>query len=229
MLNYKVEPELLQPLVPRGTMLDTWQGVALVTLVGFRFLDTRVLGVAFAGHVNFDEVNLRFYVRREGPDGAPRRGVVFLRELVPRRLVTLMARWVYHEPYLTVPMRVRIEQQWSSGGVAGTLRYGWAFRGRPYHIEGRIAGLPTPPEPGSEEAFVTERLWGFTRRRGGGTLEYRVEHSPWQVWRAKDVSFHGDPAPLFGTSLAAALGRPPRSALVADGSPVAVYRGTRIA
>lgn len=65
MLNYEVPPEILEPWLPRGVELDSWQDRTLVSLVGFRFLDTRVMGVAIPGHRNFDEVNLRFYVRRK--------------------------------------------------------------------------------------------------------------------------------------------------------------------
>ncbi len=37
MFNYEVPPELLAPLVPRGTELDSWQGKVYVSLVGFLF------------------------------------------------------------------------------------------------------------------------------------------------------------------------------------------------
>ncbi len=103
LLNYRCPAELLRPLVPAGTELDDWHGVPLVSLVGFRFLDTRVRGLGIPGHRSFEEVNLRFYVRREASDGV-RRGVVFIRELVPRSLVAAAARFLYNEPYQALPM-----------------------------------------------------------------------------------------------------------------------------
>src|SRR5688572_22928209 len=95
---------MLAALVPHGTALDLWRGRCLVSVVGFRFLDTRVLGVPVPGHRDFDEVNLRFYVRRAHDDGALRRGVTFVREIVPRRAIALVARATYNEPYCTLPM-----------------------------------------------------------------------------------------------------------------------------
>src|SRR5437867_5754320 len=98
MLTWRVDPALLRPFVPHGTELDLWNGHALVSLVGFRFRRTRVLGVAVPFHVNFDEVNLRMYVRAER-DGEVRHGVTFLREVVSLPLVALVARGMYDEPY----------------------------------------------------------------------------------------------------------------------------------
>ena len=102
-LNYLVEPSLLGGLVPRGTELDAWQGRTYVSVVGFLFLNTRILGVPVPFHRHFEEVNLRFYVRREAEDGW-RRGVVFVKELVPKRAIAWVARAVYNENYVAVPM-----------------------------------------------------------------------------------------------------------------------------
>ncbi|HEX8362069.1 MAG TPA: DUF2071 domain-containing protein, partial [Longimicrobium sp.] len=80
MLNYEADPAALRPLVPAGTELDAWGGTTYVSMVGFLFLRTRVLGIPIPFHQDFEEVNLRFYVRRRGPEGW-RRGVVFVREI----------------------------------------------------------------------------------------------------------------------------------------------------
>ena len=104
-LNYEVPPAVVLPLVPRGTELDIWQGQALVSLVGFLFTDTRVRGLAIPGHRHFEEVNLRFYVRRRVASAPDRRAVVFVRELVPRYAIAAIARFLYNEPYLSIPMR----------------------------------------------------------------------------------------------------------------------------
>src|SRR5215470_635533 len=99
MLNYEIDPTLLQPLVPPGTELDSWNGQSFITLVGFLFARTRVLGVPIPLHRNFEEVNLRFYVRRQAPDGW-RRAVVFIQELVPRSAIAWVARSFYCENYV---------------------------------------------------------------------------------------------------------------------------------
>jgi uncharacterized protein YqjF (DUF2071 family) len=225
MLNYEVPRALLQPRVPVGTELDTWEGAVLASLVGFRFLDTRVLGVRIPGHRDFDEVNLRFYVRRRGEDGAWRRGVVFLREFVPRRAIAAVARWWYNEPYSAVPMRHELDLASMAGGAPSRARYGWRLAGRWHQLEVTTAGVPAPPTGDSEAAFVTEHYWGYTAQRNGGSKEYRVEHPPWRVWTAAGARLDCDVRAVYGAGFAECLRGPPRSAFLAEGSAVTVYRG----
>lgn len=219
MLSWEVDPGLLRPLVPRGTALDAWNGRTFASVVGFLFLDTRILAVPIPFHRDFEEVNLRFYVRREGPEGW-RRGVSFIRELVPRRAIATTARWIYNEPYLALPMRHRAEP--------GVAEYGWRLGGRWNTLGARFSGEARPLAAGSEEEFITEHYWGYTRQRDGGTVEYRVEHPSWRVWPATEASLDADVAALYGPDFAAALAGPPTSAFVADGSPIVVRRARRI-
>ena len=217
MLNYDIEPGLLAPLVPVGTELDTWNGRHAVSLVGFRFLRTRVLGVSVPFHRDFDEVNLRFYVRRKV--GAEwRRGVVFVRELVPRRALAAVARLVYGEPYSAVPMRHAIDPQ------AARVAYSWRWRGAWYALSADAPGEAVLPSPGSDAAFITEHHWGYSRTRTGSTREYRVEHPPWPVQLAERVRAAGPWRSLYGEELGRALEATPRSGFVIEGSPVVVRR-----
>nr|MDP2481516.1 DUF2071 domain-containing protein [Candidatus Palauibacterales bacterium] len=225
LVSWACPAAILEPLVPRGTELDEWQGEHLVSLVGFLFRDTRVLGVPVPRHRTFEEVNLRFYVRRTA-DGETRRAVVFIRELVPRRAIAAVARRVYDEPYLAVPMDHSIALDARSGGQAV---YGWRFEGAPFGLGAEVEGAARPLEPGSEAEFITEHYWGYTRRRDGRTLEYRVDHPRWRVWEA-DRALFGGPAPaLYGPGLGQVLSGRPRSAFVAVGSEVTVYRGRALA
>jgi len=57
MANYEVNPAVLGKYLPYKTELDTWNGRHYVSLVGFMFLDTKVLGIKIPFHVNFEEVN----------------------------------------------------------------------------------------------------------------------------------------------------------------------------
>jgi len=227
LLQYTADPAVLAPLVPYGTELDSWQGRALVSMVGFRFLRVRVLGVSIPFHTDFDEVNLRFYVRRRVAEGW-RRGVVFVREIVPRRAVALVARLLYGEPYLALPMRHLIEMPETPPGAGGRVRYEWRQGGQWQSIAAETDGPPAAPPPGSEEEFVTEHYWGYTRRRGGGTAEYQVAHPRWDVWRARRVRLTCDAAALYGAPFAAVLAAEPVSAFIAAGSAVAVFRGRRL-
>src|ERR1700741_4988936 len=96
MINFETAPGLLRPYLPRNTELDTWNNTHYVSLVGFLFQDTRLKGFSFPLHRTFEEVNLRFYVKyREGHSW--KRGVVFIKELVPKRLITFVANTVYKE------------------------------------------------------------------------------------------------------------------------------------
>src|SRR5204863_4469707 len=122
MLNFVVEPRVLEPHVPAGTELDFWRGQTYVSVIGFQFLNTSVLGVPVPFHGRFEEVNLRFYVVRQTAEG-PRRGVVFLREIAPKWLISQAARWFYNEKYVTLPMRQRVELP--DENADGIVEYGW--------------------------------------------------------------------------------------------------------
>jgi len=222
LLNYACPSELLEPLVPAGTELDSWQGQTLVSLVGFLFDETRLLGLPIPFHRTFEEVNLRFYVR--GPAPERHRAVVFIRELVPRWAIATVARVVYNEPYLSLPMRHRSEL--AAGG--GEVSYGWTHRGADFEVGARVSGPPLPQTPGSEAEFITEHYWGYTRQKDGGTLEYQVEHPPWKVWTASDSWFRGPGAALYGDDFGAVLSTAPRTAFVAQGSSIVVHQGRRL-
>jgi uncharacterized protein YqjF (DUF2071 family) len=230
MLNYEVPVQILTPLVPRGTRLDLWEGRALVSVVGFRFLGTRVLGIPVPLHRNFDEVNLRFYVRREIAGGEVRRGVAFIREVVPRAAIAWVARLAYNEPYRALAMRSRTPI--GATNEPGVLRYSWRRRtpaGRTWeHLEAETIGSAAVPPMGSEAQFITEHYWGYTSQRDGGTVEYEVRHPPWRVWAAGAPHLHADVATLYGSSFVEPLAATPRSAFVAEGSPVTVFRPSRL-
>jgi uncharacterized protein YqjF (DUF2071 family) len=226
MLNYAVDPALLAPLVPRGTELDRFDGRAYISLVGFRFERTRVRGLWIPFHSDFDEVNLRFYVRRT-VGGEVRRGVAFIREVVPRWAIAAVARAVYRERYVALSMRHRISGPVSEGGRT-TVQYGWRIDGRWAEIRLEAEGKPARPPAGSLEEFIAEHYWGYAAQPDGGTVEYRVEHEPWRVWRAAKAGFEGDCASLYGPEFADCLKSDPNSALLAEGSAVLVYPGTTV-
>jgi len=216
MINYEVDAKVLQPHVPAGTTLDSWQGRYFASLVGFQFLRTRVLGIPIPFHRNFEEVNLRFYVRREVGKEV-RRGVVFIRELVPRYAIALVARAMYNEPYRALPMRHAVALE-----PALTASYSWLLGGR-WHRFAVAADRPAAlPDAGSLEEFITEHYWGYTRQRDGSTIEYQVTHPQWPVsGGVADVD--ADLAALYGPEIAGYL-ETPASSFIAPGSAIAVMR-----
>jgi len=226
MLSYAVDPALLQPLVPEGTELDSWNGHTFVSLVGFLFADTRVLGLSVPLHRTFEEVNLRFYVKRT-VNGEVRRAVTFVRELVPRSAIALIARLAYNEPYLALPMR-HVYGVATNVGVPGLVEYGWRFGAGWSHLRVVPMGVGRQVVAGSEEEFITEHYWGYTRQRDGSTVEYRVEHPSWRVWSVAAHEVAGDLAALYGPTFARVLAGAPTSAFLANGSAVSVSAPTRL-
>jgi uncharacterized protein YqjF (DUF2071 family) len=225
MLNYEVDPDLLERFVPRGTELDSFAGKTYASLVGFQFLRTRLGGfLAVPFHSNFDEVNLRFYVRRDA-GGERRRGVVFVKEIVPRQLIAGVARAMYGEKYERCPMRHGVTR---NGDLISTS-YEWQFRGDWCALSGTATGAPEFCGDGSLEQFITEHYWGYSSLPNGGALEYQVTHVPWRVWSSKDARFSGDGDALYGAGFGEALRGRPASAFIAEGSAVSVHWGQRIA
>jgi uncharacterized protein YqjF (DUF2071 family) len=221
LLNYQVPAALLEPYVPRGTELDRHDGRAFLSLVGFRFLHTRVLGCPVPFHQDFDEVNLRFYVRR-AVNGEVRRGVTFIREIVPRRAIAVVARAVYNEPYLALPMRSELST--GPGGEPVRVRYAWQSGAGWHHLGLTGSGMPAVPAAESEAAFIAEHYWGYTRQRDGRTIEYRVAHPAWRVWPGAGAQIGGDPGAFYGTAFGEVLAAAPTSAFLAEGSAVTVFR-----
>lgn len=223
MLNYDVDPALLHRFVPAGTELDLWNGHAFLSLVGFRFLNTKVFGISFPFHSNFEEVNLRLYVRRR--DGLDlKRGVVFVREIVPRWAIATLARTLYNEKYVSLPMSHQIST--FDAGLA--VDYEWKSGSRWNRMSLTVRGDPALPEFGSEEQFITEHYWGYAGQRDGGCVEYQVAHPPWRVWTTLSARCEGDMEELYGKDLAAVLEKKPASAFLAEGSEVTVYKGRRL-
>ena len=224
MLNYEVDPKLLQDYVPQGTVLDSFGGRTYISLVGFQFHRTKLFGfLPVPLHADFDEVNLRFYVRRKAA-AADQRGVVFLAEIVPKRAVAQIARIAYGENYICLPMKHRI----NSYEATKTAEYEFQLKGSWCKLYAHASVAPAPAEEGSLEQFITEHYWGYSRRGNGSCLEYRVSHARWNVWAGAEAGFDGNVGSLYGLEIGKVLERRPDSAFIADGSPVIVFTGKKI-
>jgi uncharacterized protein YqjF (DUF2071 family) len=223
MAQWPVDPELLRSRVPRGVELDTFHGVAYVSLVAFRFLRTKVVGLPIPFHQNFTEVNLRFYVRRHTETGV-RRGVCFVSELVPRFWVAFLARALYNEQYSAV----RMSHTFSEQAGRAEWQYSWERGGRRHAVSVASEGGPTPMVPGSREHFIAEHFWGYSRQRDGSTVEYEVTHPTWRIWSNPALTFEWDPEASYGKTWLPVLSKPPEFSFVAEGSDVAVSWGKKI-
>lgn len=214
-VTWRVPPALLAPHVPRGVALELEDGDAFASLVAFDFLDTRVLGVPWPGFRDFPELNLRCYVAR-GAD----RGVVFLREFVPQRLVAAIARLTYNEPYAAAAMRSTCDRG-PDGAVAWSLAL--TRGGRTHRVSVRAREPRTVPSHGSAEHRFQEHRWGFGRGHLGGTHVYEVVHPAWETWTIDAVDLDVDFAALYGDAWGFLGASTPVCTTFAVGSAVSVH------
>jgi uncharacterized protein YqjF (DUF2071 family) len=214
MFNYAVDPALIRPLLPYGTEIDLFEGEAFVSIVGFLFLNTRVLGIPVPFHRNFEELNLRFYVR-----SGLKRGVSFVQELVPKPAVAFLANALYNEHY-------RVARMSHSSGD-GTFGMRWVFAGREHSFDLSVHGDPQPLRDGSFEQFIAEHYWGYAAQTNGDTVEYAVEHPAWRVWPATGYRLDIDFAAHYGPEFVGTLSQTPRSVFLAEGSAVTISQGRR--
>jgi uncharacterized protein YqjF (DUF2071 family) len=224
MLNYEVAPEVLKPYIPAGTELDLYRGKALVSMVGFMFNNTRVLGVKWPFHINFEEVNLRFYVKYF--DGTEhKRGAVFVSEIVPKYIIASVANTLYREHYRRLPMRHSVI---AAGQEATHFLYEWKLNGKWNKLGATVANALTPIAPGSAEEFIFEHYWGYNPWSPTVTMEYQVEHVSWQISEVSDYVFDADIAALYGEAFVPYLSAEPNSVFFARGSEISVRIGDKL-
>jgi uncharacterized protein len=224
MINYEVPAEILQPYLPPGTVLDFWQDKSLVSMVGFMFLQTKVLGVKWPFHVNFEEVNLRFYVKHfNGKEW--KRGAVFISEIVPKYAIVLFANGLYKEHYRAMPMRHSIIQ---TDDKLTEFLYEWKLNGNWNKLGAAVSDQLQPITKGSPEEFIFEHYWGYNSLSATKTMEYRVEHISWQTREVKDFVFDADVEKLYGEPFVKYLQDKPYSIFFADGSEIGVRMGRKI-
>ncbi len=212
--TYAVPPELLLKHVPSGTVLDVQDGHAFVSLVAFDFLNTKVFGIPWPGYRDFPELNLRFYVKKNDE-----RGVVFIREFVPKALIAKLAKLFYNEPYEAAPMYSRVVDD----GQSVSYELGVEAQGHQHRV--KIQGLyPTfMASEDSEAHYFKEHKWGFGRTRSGKTLTYEVEHPWWETYHVDNWELDVDFGALYGKEWAFLKDTEPLHVIFAVGSDIKVF------
>ena len=223
MANYAVDSKLLQPYLPCKTELDLWNNTCYVSLVGFMFMNTQVKGFKIPFHINFEEVNLRFYVRFRD-NGLWKRGTVFIKEIVPKPAITWVANTLYKEKYQTMPM----SHMWQQAHDEQTIAYKWKKNAKWHSIQVRTGLDLREIAADSEAEFITEHYWGYTKLNEHTTSEYGVEHPRWQVYETLDYRIDVGFADLYGPHFAALQDTKPLSVFLAEGSAIKVKEGRRI-
>ena len=225
MFNYEIDPNILEKHIPSGTEIDFFNGKAIVSIVGFLFNNTKVMGIKWPGHVNFEEANLRYYIKRF--DGEQwKRGVGFVSEIVPKPLVTIMANLLYNEHYSTACMNHRITKTENEL----ELEYTWQKRKQYKNIiKVSAAPLSVEIEPGSEEEFIFEHYFGYNQLSASSIIEYAVHHPRWETFPVKDYLIDCDIENLYGKEFVPFItGKKPHSVFLAKGSKVTVEKPTKI-
>jgi len=223
MINYTVDPRLLQPYLPCGTEPDSFNGEHYLSLVGLYFKNTRLLGMPIPGHRHFEEVNLRFYVRYK-ENYQWKRGVVFIREIVPRAMISFVANSVFGENYTTCPMR----HSWEQREDRLYISYSWKTGSEWNYMKAVAEAQPVIIREGSGEAFITEHYWGFTSINDHCAGVYQVTHPQWKVHRVLEHEVKVNAGLLYGREFEAPLSAPPHSVFLADGSAIQVMQKTKL-
>jgi len=216
-INYSVEPSILTPYLPYKTELDFWKDKCYVSLVGFRFINTRLKGITVPFHQNFEEINLRFYVRyKDG--GNWKRGVTFIKEIVPKPALTFVANSIYKERYVTYPTKHRLVRNVNDMKVS----YEWKHEGAWDLIE-VVADLTSEAiKHESEEEFITEHYWGYTQLSNRLTSEYQVEHPMWQIYPVINHKIQVRFGELYGAEFGNLKDILPDSVMLAEGSNISI-------
>lgn len=222
MANYVIDEAILKPYLPHKTELDLWNNTCYVSLVGFMFQNAKLRGLHLPFHSNFEEVNLRFYVRyKEGNDW--KRGVVFIKEIVPKYAITLVANIIYKEHYETRPMK----HSWSENASGLSVEYTWKHKNW-HSIEINTGKIAKQIEIGSEEEFITEHYWGYTKLDEQHTSEYGVEHPRWNVYETQNYEIEVNFEEVYGKNFGFLNQETPRSVFLAEGSDIKVLSGKLI-
>lgn len=221
MVNYEINPELLLPYVPHHTKLDLFEGKCLVSVVGFKFANTKIKGIKIPFHVNFEEVNLRFYITYKTPEGELKRGTSFIKEIVPKPAITFVANTLYKEKYVTMPMH----HDWKELNNQLHIKYSW---GNNHSISCIAENLLQELKTGSLEEFITEHYWGYTQISNKQTAEYGVEHPRWQTYLIKEFDLNIDFEEVYGKSFSHLKNQVPHSVLLAEGSEIIVREGKKL-
>jgi len=217
-ISYKIDPALLNSQMPPGMEADTIDGNAFVSLVAFDFMDTKVKGMKVPFHVNFPEINLRFYVKNK-----EKRGVVFIREFVPRTFIAIFANAFYNENYRAVKMSSHIEK---NGRIF--LNHTLNIKGEKYEINVEAENKPYMPEVGSIEHFFKEHEWGFGTSKYNDVFIYKVEHPFWEVFQVIKFEHNFDFSAIYGEKWKKLNNETPFNIAFAKGSPVKVFSGEKL-
>jgi uncharacterized protein len=217
MANYALDPNILRPYLPKGVELDLYNGKACVSLVGFIFKNTKIFNVPIPYLGTFEEINLRFYVlRKEGNE--IKRGVVFINETIPYKLVAWMANKLYKEHYTTIPTKHTI----NINEYSKEIKYEWLKDNKWNSIALETSTASEAMQEGSFEQFIFEHYYGYTKINDEATEEYRLHHPSWKINNITKCAIDCDFKSMYGDDFEILNQTKPTAVFIAEGSKVEV-------
>jgi uncharacterized protein YqjF (DUF2071 family) len=218
MANYEIDPDILKPYLPLGVELDFYNNKTYVSLVGFMFKKTSLFNIPIPFMGTFEEINLRFYVKRV--EGATiKRGVVFINETVPYKPVAWLANQLYKEHYIAIPTRNSLVINKDSKNI----RYEWKINKIWNHLQVTAGFEDYKILPGSIEEFIFEHYYGYTKINDNLSQEYKVNHPRWLVNTVIESTIDCDFTLMYGDDFSFLTQQQPDSVIIAKGSPVTVH------
>lgn len=223
LINYEIDAKILENYIPKGTEIDNWNGKYYISLVGFMFENVKLLGMKIPFHINFEEVNLRFYVKRF-ENNELKRGVVFIKEIVPKSALTLVANTIYKEHYQTLPMKHSIIENKNSKDFV----YQWKTKNKWNTILVETEKNPIEIEVNSKAEFITEHYFGYTKVNNEMTFEYEVKHPRWQQYNVTNHQIDVNFGEVYGNEFDFLNHKKPISVMLAIGSEISVENKKQI-
>lgn len=218
MVNYEIDPQLLIPFLPKGVDLDLFNGKCYISLVGFMFKNTKLFNVPIPFFGNFEEINLRFYVKRTEENNIIKRGVVFINETIPYPIVAWVANKLYNEHYTVVPTKHNITKKSSSQNI----EFEWMLNKKWNSIYVESSNESESIKNNSLEKFIYEHYYGYTKINESKTEEYKLQHPSWKTHKVHDYKINCDFEAMYGKAFTVLNNTKPEAVFIAKGSLVAI-------
>lgn len=174
--NWPVDPQFIEPHIPTGLTLDTYDGRAWLSVVPFTNIDVRPRIFPRGTGIPLPELNLRTYVTHDGTQG-----VYFFSLDADGILAVIGARLFHHLPYYYAKINLTVD--------SGTVQFASRRRhpgARPVRFESEYSasGDRENAESGSLAHFLTERYRYYTEAPDESIRYADVEHEPWPLYDA---------------------------------------------
>jgi uncharacterized protein YqjF (DUF2071 family) len=217
MVNYEIDPKYLIPYLPNGVDLDYYNGKTYISLVGFLFKDTSLFKIPIPLLGTFEEINLRFYVKRKIGNEV-KRGVVFINETVPNKTVAWIANKLYKEHYSAIPTK----HTWKIDAKYKEIEYQWLVNKKWNYINVLATTNAIKMKVGSIEEFIFEHYFGYTKVNTTQSIEYKVNHPSWFVNEIKEYNLNCNFSDFYGKDFEILNSTNPDSVMLAEGSAVSI-------